>query len=142
MTLVVRDYDEAIRWFVDMLGFEMVEDRALDGGKRWVVVAPPGVRGAAVLLARAVGWGQEERVGHQTGGRVAFFLYCEDFSSEYDRMLRAGVTFEEEPREEEYGRVAVFRDLYGNRWDLIGNHRDHDHEDGLGRGRSQSDKVC
>jgi catechol 2,3-dioxygenase-like lactoylglutathione lyase family enzyme len=119
VTVVVRDYDEAIAFYVDKLGFELVEDTPRGVGKRWVVVAPPGSREAAVLLARAAGGAQEDRVGDQTGGRVGWILNTESFERDYERMRAAGVAFEEEPRHETYGMVAVFRDLYGNRWDLL-----------------------
>ena len=119
VTLVVDDYDQAIAFFVDALGFELVEDRRLEAAKRWVVVAPRGARETAILLARAAAPGQSARVGDQTGGRVAFFLHTADFDADYERMRAAGVVFEEPPRREPYGTVAVFRDLYGNRWDLI-----------------------
>lgn len=118
VTLVVRDYDEAIAFYTGPLGFELREDTALGGGKRWVVVAPPGAR-TGLLLARADGPEQEARAGDQTGGRVGFFLHTDDFARDHERMLAAGVRFEEPPRHEPYGRVAVFRDLYGNRWDLV-----------------------
>jgi catechol 2,3-dioxygenase-like lactoylglutathione lyase family enzyme len=117
VTLVVRDYDEAIAFYVDALGFELAEDTPLGGGKRWVVVRPGG--GAGLLLARAATPAQEARVGDQTGGRVGLFLSTDDFEGDHRRMRAAGVVFEEAPRAEPYGRVAVFRDLYGNRWDLI-----------------------
>jgi catechol 2,3-dioxygenase-like lactoylglutathione lyase family enzyme len=119
VTLVVRDYDEALRYFVDALGFELREDTPLGGGKRWVVVAPPGSDGTALLLARGVTDGQRSRVGDQTGGRVALFLETDDFAAAHARMRAAGVCFVEEPRQEPYGTVAVFEDLYGNRWDLV-----------------------
>ncbi|MFQ6197004.1 VOC family protein [Streptomyces sp. NPDC000405] len=119
VTVVVRDYDEAIAFYVDVLGFDLLEDTRLDDGKRWVVVAPPGARETAVLLARAVTGDQEGRIGDQTGGRVGWFLNTEAFERDYERMRKAGVVFEEAPRREPYGTVAVFRDLYGNRWDLI-----------------------
>jgi catechol 2,3-dioxygenase-like lactoylglutathione lyase family enzyme len=118
VTLVVRDYDEAIRFYVDAVGFELREDTDLGGGKRWVVVAPPD-GGAGLLLAKASGPEQEARVGDQTGGRVAFFLQSADFAADHGRMLAAGVRFLEEPRHEPYATVAVFEDLYGNRWDLL-----------------------
>ncbi|MEV0278638.1 VOC family protein [Streptomyces sp. NPDC050610] len=124
VTLVVRDYDEAIAFYVDALGFELVEDTRIDDRKRWVVVAPPGARETAVLLARADGPAQEARVGDQTGGRVGLFLNTDDFARDYDRMRAAGVVFEEAPRQEPYGTVAVFQDLYGNRWDLLQPHPD------------------
>ncbi|GAA2715217.1 MULTISPECIES: VOC family protein [Streptomyces] len=117
--LVVRDYDEAIAFYVNALGFDLREDTALPDGKRWVVVAPPGAREGGLLLARADGEAEEARVGDQTGGRVGWFLNTDDFGRDHARMLAAGVVFEEEPRREAYGTVAVFRDLYGNRWDLI-----------------------
>ncbi|MEV0645932.1 VOC family protein [Phytomonospora sp. NPDC050363] len=119
VVLVVRDYDEAIAYYVDRLGFELVEDTELAPGKRWVKVRPAGTPGAALLLAKAVGEHQESRIGDQTGGRVAFFLYTDDFARDHRRMLDAGVAFEEEPRHEPFGTVAVFADLYGNRWDFI-----------------------
>ncbi len=119
VTLVVRDYDEAIAFYVNALGFDLVEDTRIDTEKRWVVVAPPGARGSAVLLARAADRAQEARIGDQTGGRVGWFLSTETFERDYERMRAAGVVFEEAPRREPYGLVAVFRDLYGNRWDLL-----------------------
>ncbi|MGH3309051.1 MAG: VOC family protein [Streptomyces sp.] len=119
VTVVVRDYDEAITFYVDALGFELREDTRLDDGKRWVVVTPPGAGGAAVLLARATDSDQEARVGNQTGGRVGWFLNTDAFDRDYERLRAAGVAFEEVPRREPYGTVAVFRDLYGNRWDLL-----------------------
>lgn len=120
VTLVVRDYDEAIAFYTGSLGFGLVEDTPLDeSGKRWVVVSPGGGNGAALLLARADGNAQEVRTGDQTGGRVAFFLATDDFAADYARMRAAGVTFVQAPRQETYGTVAVFEDLYGNRWDLI-----------------------
>lgn len=120
VTVMVRDYDEAIRYYVDALGFELQEDRPVEKGKRWVVVAPEGARGAGLLLARAASEGQAQHVGNQTGGRVAFFLYTDDFPASYRRMKAAGVLFLEAPRDESYGTVVKFEDLYGNRWDLIG----------------------
>lgn len=119
VALVVRDYDEAIGYFVDALGFALVEDSDLGDGKRWVRVAPPG-GGATLLLARAVGSEQADAVGRAAGGRVAFFLEVDDFHAAYGRMRARGVAFQEEPRCESYGWVVVFADLYGNRWDLIG----------------------
>jgi catechol 2,3-dioxygenase-like lactoylglutathione lyase family enzyme len=119
VTLVVRDYDEALRYYVGALGFELLEDSPLAGEKRWVVVAPAGAHGTALLLARAATGAQSARVGDQTGGRVAFFLDSDDFAADHRRMRAAGVCFVEPPREEPYGTVAVFEDLYGNRWDLI-----------------------
>jgi catechol 2,3-dioxygenase-like lactoylglutathione lyase family enzyme len=119
VTVVVRDYDEAIDFYTRALGFELREDTPRGDGSRWVVVAPRGSSETALLLARASGQDQADRVGDQTGGRVGLFLTTEDFDGDYERMVAAGVVFEEEPRYEEYGAVVVFQDLYGNRWDLI-----------------------
>ncbi|MGH3757927.1 VOC family protein [Actinophytocola sp.] len=118
VTLVVRDYDTAIAFYTGALGFELRADTALENGKRWVVVGPPGAT-TGLLLARADDAEQEARVGDQTGGRVAFFLNSDDFARDHARMLAAGVRFDEPPRHEPYGTVAVFRDPYGNRWDLV-----------------------
>ena len=119
-SVVVREYDEAIQFYTKVLGFELVEDTALpDEQKRWVVVAPRGSREARILLARAVGEEQISRVGDQTGGRVAFFLYTDDFWRDYRAYRESGVEFVREPKTERYGTVAVFRDLYGNLWDLL-----------------------
>jgi catechol 2,3-dioxygenase-like lactoylglutathione lyase family enzyme len=122
-TLVVHDQDEAVAFFVDAVGFELVEDRASTTGdgrpKRWVVVRPPR-GGAGLLLARADGPDQEAAVGRQSGGRVGFFLQVEEFAAQHARMAAAGVRFLEEPRHEAYGTVAVFEDCAGNRWDLLG----------------------
>lgn len=114
---LVRDYDEAIRWFCDSLGFALIEDRAESGGKRWVVVAAP--QGGRLLLARAANEAQAARVGDPAGGRVAFFLETDDFARDHARMTAKGVEFLESPRRENYGVVAVFKDLYGVKWDLI-----------------------
>ncbi|MEM9301000.1 MAG: VOC family protein [Pseudomonadota bacterium] len=121
LALVVADYDEAIEWYTEALGFDLVEDTPLGGGKRWVVVEPPGDSGGCrLLLARATSEDQEAAIGNQTGGRVFLFLETDDFHADYARYLDAGVEFEEDaPREEAYGTVIVFRDLYGNKWDLI-----------------------
>ena len=116
----MRDYDEALAYFVGRLGFRLVEDTPLSADKRWVLVAPPGARGAAVLLARAVGPEQEAAVGRQGGGRVFLFLHTDDFARDHAAMRARGVRFVEAPRTESYGTVAVFEDLYGNRWDLVG----------------------
>lgn len=118
VALLVRDYDEAIGFYRDRLGFEVVADTPLGDGKRWVLVAPPG-GGARLLLARADGAPQAARVGDQTGGRVGFFLETEDFAADFARFSERGVRFLEAPRHEPYGSVAVFEDLYGNKWDLI-----------------------
>lgn len=119
VTLVVRDYDEAIGFFTGALGFVLVEDTPLEGGRRWVLVAPAGGGGTGLLLARAATPEQEARIGDQTGGRVAFFLHTDDFRRDHQAMTARGVVFCEEPRREAYGTVAVFQDLYGNRWDLL-----------------------
>ena len=119
VTLVVGDYDAAIDFYVNALGFRLVEDTRLDAQKRWVVVAPPGAQETGLLLARAATARQQERVGDQTGGRVGLFLYTDDIAGDHERMRAAGVRFTEPPRHEPYGTVAVFEDLYGNRWDLI-----------------------
>jgi len=120
VTLVVGDYDEAIRFYTEALGFRLVEDTPRPDGSRWVVVRPDGEEsGTDLLLARAKDEAQRARVGDQTGGRVGFFLHTDDFARDHARMLAAGVTFLEEPRHEPYGSVAVFQDLYGNRWDLL-----------------------
>jgi lactoylglutathione lyase len=119
VALVVRDYDEAIAFFTECLRFDLIEDTPLEGGKRWVRLAPPGSRGTWLLLARAATPGQLTRVGDQTGGRVFLFLQTDDIRRDHQDLKSRGVTFETEPREETYGTVAVFRDLYGNRWDLV-----------------------
>jgi catechol 2,3-dioxygenase-like lactoylglutathione lyase family enzyme len=124
VSLIVHDYDEALEFFVDVLGFELVEDSpALTSGtgrpKRWVVVRPPGGT-TALLLAQADGERQSRAVGDQFAGRVGLFLRVEDFQASYERMREADVRFISEPREEPYGRVAVFLDVAGNRWDLLG----------------------
>jgi len=119
VTLVVRDYDEAIAFFTEALRFTVLEDTPLGGGKRWVVVAPSEGRGAALLLAQAAAPAQAAHVGDQTGGRVALFLHTDDFWADYHHMLAQGVRFAEAPRAEPYGRVVVFYDLYGNKWDLV-----------------------
>lgn len=119
IALVVKSYDEAIAFYHDALGFDLAEDTPLDGDKRWVVMAPAGKSGARLLLARADGPIQEAAIGNQAGGRVMFFLETEDFAGDYARMLAKGVQFLEAPRQESYGKVAVFVDLYGNKWDLI-----------------------
>ncbi|MGF1340431.1 VOC family protein [Streptomyces flavovirens] len=119
VTLVVHDYDEAVSFYTDALGFELVEDTDRGDGSRWVVVRPRGTGGTGLLLARATDEAQRAAVGAQTGGRVGFFLHTEDFAGDLERMRAAGVRFLEEPRYEPYGTVAVFEDLYGNRWDLL-----------------------
>jgi catechol 2,3-dioxygenase-like lactoylglutathione lyase family enzyme len=119
VTVVVRDYDEAIAYYTRTLGFRLLEDTLLGNEKRWVRVAPAGSRGATLLLARAVTPAQTARVGDQTGSRVFLFLETEDCWRDYEKMNERGVRFVEEPRLESYGTVAVFEDLYGNRWDLV-----------------------
>lgn len=119
VTVVVRDYDEAAAWYRKKLNFILIEDVDLGGGKRWVVVAPSVRSGARLLLAKAADERQGARVGDQTGGRVGFFLETDDFRRDYERMRGRGVEFLEAPREEAYGTVAVFADLYGNLFDLI-----------------------
>jgi catechol 2,3-dioxygenase-like lactoylglutathione lyase family enzyme len=119
LSLVVRDYDEALAWYRDVLRFELVEDTPLGNGKRWVVVAPPGGRGAQLLLARAATPEQAARVGDQTGGRVFLFLHTDDFAADFAHLRSRGVRFSGEPREETYGTVVVLEDLYGNKWDLV-----------------------
>ena len=118
VTLVVADYDEAIAFYRDALGFELLEDTDLGGDKRWVRVAPKGAE-TALLLAQADGETQRASVGRQTGGRVGFFLHTDDFARDHAAMQARGVRFIEAPRHEPYGTVAVFEDLYGNRWDLL-----------------------
>jgi catechol 2,3-dioxygenase-like lactoylglutathione lyase family enzyme len=124
VAIVVDDYDPAIRFFVDVLGFDLVEDSPASTGagrpKRWVVVRPPGAE-TGILLARADGADQARVVGNQTAGRVGFFLHVDDFDATYDRLVAAGVEFEAPPRVEPYGRVVVFVDVAGNRWDLLGD---------------------
>jgi len=116
--LVVREYDEAIAFYVGKLGFALTRDDDMGSGKRWVVVTPPGSQ-AGLLLARAVSDHQASRIGDQTGGRVGFFLHTDDFERDHAAMTAAGVKFVEQPRREPYATVAVFEDLYGNRWDLL-----------------------
>ena len=118
VALVVRDYDEAIDFYTHGLGFRLLEDSAQGSGKRWVVVAPSG-GGSSLLLAKAANESQLSRVGDQTGGRVFLFLQTDDFHRDHRAMMTKGIHFVETPREEEYGTVAIFVDLYGNRWDLI-----------------------
>lgn len=119
ITLLVRDYDDALAFYTESLGFRLVEDTALADGKRWLLVAPPGATETSILLAKASTPQQIARIGDQTGGRVSFFLHTDDFWRDYERMQAKGVVFMERPRSEPYGIVAVFCDLYGNRWDLL-----------------------
>jgi catechol 2,3-dioxygenase-like lactoylglutathione lyase family enzyme len=119
VTLLVRDYDKAIDYFVRVLGFDLFADADLGEGKRWILVAPPGGPGTRILLAKAATSRQKARIGDQTGGRVFLFLYTDDFWRDYEEFRSRGVSFRETPRQEAYGTVAVFKDLYGNRWDLL-----------------------
>lgn len=120
IALIVNDYDEAIRFYVEKLNFVLIEDTVLSETKRWVVVAPQGSHGCKLLLAKAANEEQRGRVGNQTGGRVFLFLHTDDFWHDYKTFLDRGVSFVREPSVEAYGTVAVFKDLYGNLWDLIG----------------------
>ena len=119
VSLVVPDYDEAVSYYTSTLGFDLIEDSARESGKRWVVVAPRGGRGASLLLARAATEEQQRAIGNQTGGRVFLFLHTDDFWRDHRTLLSRGVKFVETPREEPYGTVVVFEDLYGNKWDLV-----------------------
>jgi catechol 2,3-dioxygenase-like lactoylglutathione lyase family enzyme len=119
ISLVVEDYDEAIRFYTEKLGFTLMEDTVLSETKRWVLIAPPGSSGTSLLLAKASTDEQRSRVGNQTGGRVFLFLYTDDFWRDYQNMVSKNITFVREPSNERYGTVAVFQDLYGNLWDLI-----------------------
>lgn len=120
VTVVVQDYDDAIKFYVGTLGFSLIEDTFIEAqSKRWVLVAPPGSTESRLLLARAVGAEQSSRIGDQTGGRVFLFLHTDDFWRDFHAFKRKGVVFVREPKEESYGTVAVFRDLYGNLWDLL-----------------------
>lgn len=123
VALVVREYDEAIAWFVEKIGFSLSEDTALGDGKRWVRITAPG-GGSDLLLARAINADQHAAIGNAGGGRVCFFLHTNDFWSDYQMMASKGVVFSEEPRDEPYGWVVVFLDLYGNKWDLVGLNAD------------------
>ncbi len=119
VTFLVPNYDEGIAFFTEALGFELVEDTPLGGGKRWVLVRPSGGNGASLLIAEATDDAQRAAIGRQTGGRVGFFLHTDNFARDHRQMLDRGVEFLEEPRFEAYGTVAVFRDPFGNSWDLI-----------------------
>ena len=119
IALVVDDYDEALRFYIDKLQFRLVEDTVLSETKRWVVIAPSDPASCCLLLARAATEEQKSRVGNQTGGRVFLFLYTDDIQRDYQRMLKNDIKFTRLPTKEEYGTVAVFEDLYGNLWDLI-----------------------
>jgi catechol 2,3-dioxygenase-like lactoylglutathione lyase family enzyme len=120
VALMVRDYDEAIEFYTKKLNFTLVEDiYQPEQDKRWVVVSPPGSNGAALVLARASKPEQESFIGNQTGGRVFLFLNTDDFWRDYENMIAQGIEFVREPKQQEYGMVAVFKDLYGTRWDLL-----------------------
>ena len=119
-SIVVEDYDKALEFYVGILGFELIEDTFIQAqGKRWVVVAPAGGAGSRLLLAKANGDDQRSRIGNQTGGRVFMFLYTDDFYRDYESYREQGVKFIRDAKEEPYGTVAVFQDLYGNQWDLV-----------------------
>jgi catechol 2,3-dioxygenase-like lactoylglutathione lyase family enzyme len=120
IALVVRDYDEAIAFYTQKLSFRLLEDTVLSEAKRWVLVAPPGSNECSILLAKAAAPAQENVIGNQTGGRVFLFLRTDDFYRDYESLLEKGVRFVRPPVREDYGTVAVFEDLYGNLWDLIG----------------------
>ena len=119
LALVVRDYDEAIEFYTRKLNFRLMEDTVLSETKRWVIVSPPGSGQCSLLLAKAAAPEQVKAIGNQTGGRVFLFLYTDDFQGDYESMLGKGIDFVREPTREVYGTVAVFKDLYGNLWDLI-----------------------
>ena len=120
IALVVADYDEAIHWYTQKLGFKLIEDTTLSEVKRWVLIQPPGEESCQLLLAKAATDEQKSRVGNQTGGRVFLFLHTDDFERDHDNLLQKGIKIVRGPSEEEYGKVLVFEDLYGNLWDLIG----------------------
>jgi catechol 2,3-dioxygenase-like lactoylglutathione lyase family enzyme len=122
VALVVNDYDEAIDWYTSKLGFSLIEDTPQSETKRWVLVAPPGSRECRLLLAKAVDDEQRNYVGNQSGGRVFLFLHTDDFWRDYNNYCTKGIHFVRPPKTESYGTVAVFEDLYGNRWDLIQHH--------------------
>ena len=130
ITLVVRDYDEAIAFFTETLSFDLIEDSPAQDRqgrhKRWVLVAPRGSRATQILLAKASNGEEASRIGNQTGGRVFLFLHTDDFWRDYNAMREKGVKFIREPKQEKYGTVAVFEDLYGNQWDLLQPRRNKD----------------
>jgi catechol 2,3-dioxygenase-like lactoylglutathione lyase family enzyme len=119
ITLLVKDYDDAIKFYTEKLGFDLIEDTVLSEAKRWVLVRPKGAAECSLLLAKAANEQQNDNVGNQTGGRVFLFLYTDDFWRDYKTMVTKGISFVRQPAEEVYGVVAVFEDLYGNLWDLI-----------------------
>jgi catechol 2,3-dioxygenase-like lactoylglutathione lyase family enzyme len=120
IALVVADYDEAIAWYTQKLGFKLIEDTTLSEVKRWVLIQPPGEGSCQLLLAKAATEEQKSRVGNQTGGRVFLFLHTDDFERDYENLSQQAITIVRGPSQEEYGKVLVFEDLYGNLWDLIG----------------------
>lgn len=119
IAIVVKDYDEAIDFYVNKLEFQLLEDTKLSEEKRWVIVAPPGAKECCLLLAKAANDEQSKSIGSQTGGRVSFFLFTDDFERDYQKFKEKNITFVRPPQDFEYGRVAVFEDLYGNMWDLL-----------------------
>lgn len=119
ISLLVRDYDEAISFYTEKLHFKLMEDSDMGGGKRWVTVSAPGASETRLLLAQAATLEQESHIGNQTGGRVFLFLHTDDFQRDYEEMKSKGIRFLEEPRYEAYGTVVVFEDIYGNKWDLL-----------------------
>lgn len=119
IALVVNDYDEAIDFYTQKLDFQLLEDTRLSDSKRWVMVAPKGAKECSLLLAKAANDSQKSSVGNQTGGRVGFFLFTDDFWRDYEKLKNRDIKFIREPQDFEYGKVAVFEDLYGNLWDLI-----------------------
>jgi catechol 2,3-dioxygenase-like lactoylglutathione lyase family enzyme len=120
ISIVVDDYDEAIKFYTDRLNFQLIEDTVLSETKRWVLISPPGSSSCSLLLAKAANDEQRSRIGNQTGGRVFLFLQTDDFWRDYKNMVEKKIVFIREPVEETWGTVAVFKDLYGNLWDLIG----------------------
>ena len=119
IALVVKDYDEAIHFYTNKLDFILLEDTKIDETKRWVIIAPNGAKESCLLLAKAANEKQLASIGNQTGGRVGFFLFTDDFNRDYNKLVNRGVTFVRPPKKEPYGIVAVFQDLYGNLWDLL-----------------------
>lgn len=119
IALVVNDYDEAIQFYTTKLNFSVVEDTTLSETKRWVLISPPGSSGCHLLLAKAANEEQHSRVGNQTGGRVFLFLHTDNFRRDYEQMIANGISFVRDPVQEDWGTVAVFKDLYGNLWDFI-----------------------
>jgi len=119
LSLLVRDYDEAIEFYTKKLNFELIEDTRLSETKRWVLVSPPGSKECGLLLAKAANEEQESRIGNQTGGRVFLFLHTDNFMRDFENLIAKGITIIRGPSDEAYGKVAVFADLYGNLWDLI-----------------------